>query len=574
MFSTRASLGKIESAQVRRLSFLLILLFILLGVAGMRLFQKSVVEHAKYTAMAMKQRVVQKELPANRGKIYVQETNGELYPLATNITLNTLEIIPNHIKNAEELAQKVAPIIGLDEKEFLKTITTDKLYIPPIKKRLTPTESKAIEDLDLDGVILVPEEYRYYPEGSLASNVLGFVDAEKKGHYGIEEYFDSRLKGKWGTIATEKDSAGRQISVGTTEFSQPKDGDSIVLTIDRAIQFKVEKQLAEAVKKNKADSGSVVVMEPKTGRILAMASYPTYNPNKYNKVKEYGVFINQAITDIYEPGSVFKPLVMAAAINEKLVEPTTEHRFGAYVEVQGQKINTALKRAYGLETMTQVLENSDNVAMVWIQQKLGKEKMYEYLDRYGFGTRSGIELAQESAGRITSKKYATELDLATMSFGQGIAVTPLQLATACAALTNGGKLVKPYIVEKIITADGTEERTKPKEIRRVVEEDTARKIDEMMVSVVVNGHGKPAKVAGYNVGGKTGTAQVATKTGYSASKHTGSFLGFAPLEDPAFSMITKLDNPRAVQWAEFSAAPLFGQIADWLLKYLMIPPTK
>jgi cell division protein FtsI/penicillin-binding protein 2 len=368
---------------------------------------------------------------------------------------------------------------------------------------------------------------------------------------------------------------GNSIAIAAEFTEDAKDGDKVVLTIDRAVQDFVEQKLRAAVDRFHAKAGSVIVMDPYSGEIIAMASLPDFDPNNYGEVKNYDFFTSQAISSAYEPGSIFKTIAMAAALNEGVVTPDTTETFGAYVEVDGQKIWTATRQAYGRETMTQVLENSDNVAMVWVIQKLGKDAFYRYLRAFGYGVQTGVEMENEATGFVKSKHNLPEIDFVTMSFGQGIMVTPIQFVTSLACVANGGKLIQPHIVKKIIRENGKEEVTQSKVIREVLTPKTARQVGEMMVSVVENGHGKQARVKGYNVAGKTGTAQVADENGvYSYSKHIGSFGGFAPLEDPRFVMLVRLDEPQGVAWAEESAAPLFGEIASFLLKYYQVPPTK
>jgi len=568
------TIARFEASQLRRVNFLFVVIVLFSAIAIGRLFHKAIIEHSYYLNLAKSQRELVREIPANRGEIVVEE-EGRDFPLATNITQNTLTVIPNHITEPKKVAKELAVFVGKKPEELEKLFATSKLYIPPLKKRLTDEESEAIKKLDLEGVMLVPEQYRFYPEDRLASTVLGFVDTDKKGQYGVEGYFDKILRGTFGMVKGEKDSSGKSIAVAATSQENPKDGGTVVLTIDRAVQDFVEQKLRAAVERFSAKSGSVIIMDPYTGRIISMASMPDFDPNNYGDIKDYNAFTSQAISSAYEPGSIFKVITMAAALNENTVQPDTTGVFDAYVEVDGQKIYTAIKQAYGKETMTQVLENSDNVAMVWVIQKLTRDPFYRYLRSFGFGVQTGLEMENEASGFVKDKHNLPELDFATTSFGQGIMVTPIQFVTALAAFANGGKLVQPHIIDKIIQQDGREIVTQNKVIREVISPKTAQQIGEMMVSVVENGHGKAARVKGYNVAGKTGTAQVADENGaYSYSKHIGSFGGFAPLENPKFAMLVRLDEPKGVSWAEESAAPLFGEIADFMLKYYQVPPTK
>lgn len=549
-------------------------IFILIGLFfGYRLFSKQVLEHGEYKAQAESQYGVTKEVPANRGKIYASD----LFPLATNTRLYELWVVPRQIKDNDKMnvATKLAPFVEKPAKDIYDQINNDKYYIPPLKKKIEEEEAKQIEELNLNGVSLVPVSVRVHPEGQLASQVLGFVDASNEGRYGLESYYNDELKGIGGEIFGKKDTKGRLFDIA--ESLLPKNGTDFVLTLDHNIQYESEIVLEKAVKDYEADSGSLVILDPPTGKVLAMSNFPTYNPDEYNLVpsEEQSVFNNESISSAWEPGSIFKPLIMAAAIDLGLVEPETTEYFSSSIKVDSYEISTSTKEAYGEETMTQVLENSDNVAMVWLSEKIGKEKMYEYVKQYGFGRKSGIELDNESAGKVDDVKTWSNTQRATISFGQGMTSTPLQMVVAINTIANKGKLMQPYIIEKAVSSNGKEEITQPKELTTVISSETAAKVAGMMVSVVEHGHGKKAAVDGYKVAGKTGTAQVAKPGGgYYTDRHIGSFVGFAPVTDPKFTMIVRLNNPKAVEWAEGSAAPAFGEMAQWLLDYFRVVPNE
>lgn len=547
-------------------------LFILLGaLLAFRLFQKQILEHPTYLAQAEGQYIIKKDLPAQRGKIYASD----MFPLAANKQFYQVLAVPSNIKNPDQAAQELAPILKISQNDIFSEINNDKNYVPPLKHGLTEEEGDKIADLKLRGIIVLPESARFYPEGELAAHVLGFVNDSGDGQYGLEAFYDDELRGSGGQISAEKDVLGRYFNIN--EKTQPKNGSDFILTLDHTIQYKAEQVLADAIKKYKSDSGSIVIIDPKTGAVLSMAGFPTYDPNKFNEVPkdEQDVFNNPVIAKPWEPGSVFKPLIMAAAINEGKVQPETEGVFSNMVTVDSYEIHTSTDQAYGRETMTQVLENSDNVAMVWISEQLGKDLEYKYLKELGFGRKTGIELATEAQGEVLDVRQWSNTLRATASFGQGIAVTPIQLVSAMGAVANGGKLMKPYIVAEVDNADGTKDKRSPQEVKRVLNEDTAKKVRDMMVSVVVNGHGKKAAVTGYAVAGKTGTAQVpAPGGGYYKDRHIGSFIGFTPADDPKFVMLVRLDQPKNVDWAESSAAPTFGEMAKWLLDYMRVPPSQ
>jgi len=558
-----------ENFANKRINVLVVIFLILTLCFGYRLFSKQIVEHAGYLAQAQNQYIVKQDLPATRGKIYAND----MYPLATNTRDYAVNVVPRQIpdKEKQNVAEKLASVIDLSSEEIFNKINNDKYYIPPLVKHLTEEQGDEIAQKKIKGVTVVPENIRFYPEGQLASQILGFVDASGEGKYGLEGYYNEELKGISGEIFGSKDTRGRIFDIGSKVTAH--DGESLILSLDRNIQYQAENILSKSVEKYEADSGSMIVMEPKTGKILAIANSPTFDPNAYNKVKaeDQWLFNNPAISSAWEPGSIFKPLIMAAAIQEGKIQPETKNTFGASVQVDGYKIETSTQEAYGEETMTQVLENSDNVAMVWISELLGKDTMFEYIKDFGFGRKSGVELDTESSGDVADPKKWSNAQRATISFGQGITATPLQILAATSAIANEGNLMKPYIVEKIINANKEDVR-EPKQITQVLKADTAKKMTEMLVSVVVNGHGKRAAVEGYDVAGKTGTAQVPKPGGgYYKDRHIGSFVGFAPADNPKFSMLVRLNNPKNVEWAESSAAPTFGEMAKWLLDYLHVP---
>lgn len=556
---------------LKRINVLTVIFVLLGGLLLYRLTDKQIFQHRNYLALAENQYLIKKDLPAARGKIYASD----MFPLATSSRVYQVVAVPHQIpsQDKKDTAIKLAPLLGQSAQEIFALIDNDKYYIPPLKKRLSEEEGQKIADLKLKGVTVVPESVRFYPEGQLASQILGFVDANSDGHYGLEGYYNNELAGIGGKIFGQKDTRGRLFDIAAN--LRPQNGLDFVLTLDHNIQYQAENILAQAVKDYEADSGSIVINEPKTGKILAMANFPTFDANSFNKVEDQSVFNNPAIGAAWEPGSIFKPLIMAAAIDEGKVQPETEEVFSNSVTVDSYEIHTSTNEAYGRETMTKVLENSDNVAMVWVSELLGRDSMYKYIKDFGFGRKSGIELDTESAGEVAEAKKWSNTQRATIAFGQGITATPLQILAAISAIANKGKLMQPYIVQKTIDANGKEDARQSKEVARVLKEETAAKVVGMMVSVVERGHGKKAGVSGYKVAGKTGTAQVPKPGGgYYADRHIGSFVGFAPASDPKFAMIVRLDNPKAVEWAESSAAPAFGQMARWLLDYFQIPPEK
>lgn len=542
---------------------------------GGRLYQKAFLEHKELVAEAESQYAYRKDIVGQRGEIVVADEASTYFPLATNERRYQVLVIPNHITNPKDIAAKLSPHVEMSEADILARVDTDKLYIPPLKRRLSRQQADAIAELRLRGVVLMPEYVRSYPEQGLAAQLLGFVNVDGEGKYGLEGAYDSLLKGISGYQYGEKDSHKRLITV--TQEVESRDGAQVVLSLDREIQFQVERILKASVERYEADSGSVVIINPKTGAIVSMASWPTYNPNEYNKVPsdQQHLFLNPTVSSVWEPGSIIKPLVMALAIDKGLVEPDTKETFEASVRVLGHTIWTAEKKAFGEQTMTQVLENSDNVGMVWIADKLGNQAEYDGLVKFGFGTEPEIKLGSVVGGVLPRLKSWNDLTRATVSFGQGMSATPLQVAMAYGALANSGVMMQPYLVSEVVGEDGVLAKHEPKEIGRVVSSETSKKLGLMLESVVINGHGKRAGVQGYRVGGKTGTAQVPDpKGGYYEDRHIGSFSGYFPISDPQYAMVVKLDNPKNVEFAESSAAPTFGEIAGWILRQKQIRPDK
>jgi cell division protein FtsI/penicillin-binding protein 2 len=423
-------------------------------------------------------------------------------------------------------------------------------------------------------------DYRYYPEKNIGANILGFVALEDdddligQGRYGLEGSFDDILMGRAGSVKGER-SANQVIILQGRDYQQQVNGSDLILTIDRSIQNMACTKLSAAVIKNQADSGSVVVIEPQTGAILAMCSAPDFDPNNFQLVKDLRQFNNQPTFEAYEPGSIFKAITMAIGVDQGKVTPQTTYNDLGSVKVGSDIINNSDLKGRGVVNMVRVLQDSLNTGMVYVLRQLGVDSFRAGVKKFGFGQPTGIELESESAGSLSNlyQKFGEEINTATASFGQGINVTTLQMAMAFGALANEGKLMRPYLLEEIVKPDGTRVKTEPQLIRQVVSPQAARTVGGMLVNVVEDGHGKKAGVDGYYVAGKTGTAQVPRQDGrgYLTNVNIGSFAGYAPVEKPAFVMVVRIDHPRGVVWAESSAAPLFGEIANFILKYKQIP---
>ena len=532
-----------------------------------------------YKSFADDQHSVFRKLIPKRGEIFLRDRNN-VYPVSVNRETKLAYAVPKEIKDSEGAADRIAEVLQLDGATLREKFSDPEDMYEVLKHRLSDEEIEKVRALDLDGIHLVDEDYRYYPAGELSSHILGFVgwkDNEFGGRYGLEAYFEEKLKGQEGKLFQNKDNSGRWISLGIKDVDYAKDGNTLVLTIDHIIQYETEKILKSVVEKHEADGGTIIVMEPETGKILSMASYPDFNPNEYARVENMEAFRNLAVSGEYECGSVFKPITLAAAIDSGKVSPDTTYVDTGEVYEAGYTIKNSDNKAYGKQTMTQALEQSLNTGMIFAEKLLGNKNFSDYVKRFGFGEATEVELPGESDGNINNlKNLKSDIHFFTASFGQGIRVTPIQLVSAYNAIASGGVLYKPQIVEKIIHPDGSEEKISPQESNRVITQKTALEMGKMLRSVVVNGHGKRADVPGYLVGGKTGTAQVAStkERGYEEGKNIGSFAGFAPVDNPKFTILVRIDNPKGVEWAESSAAPAFGELMKFLLEYAGVEPTE
>lgn len=577
--SPKKILKKKNDTEVIRVAFVFIcFLFVVCGLLW-QLYRIQVHDHALWSDRAKKQRLSSFDLKAERGEIFLHDNEG-IYPLAVNREYMAVYVVPREVHDAKEVARELSVILNKDEEEILRRLSDRTDPFEMIKHRLNDDEVANIRKLSLKGVSLLPEKYRYYPAENLASHIVGFAGLGEQGGaggYGIEASFDSELKGKFSRVHEERDAGGRWISLSNSRVDVPDHGDVLTLTLDRVIQHETEKIVQEYREKHEADAMTAIVMEPTTGRILALANAPDFNPNKYSETEDLSLFLNPAVSSTYEPGSVMKPITMAIGIDEKKVSSTTEYVDTGSVTESGYTVKNSEEKVYGRSTMTKVLENSINTGMIFVERAVGHKVFTERLKRFGFGEKTGVKLPAELGGNLHNlSDFRIGIQFYTAAYGQGITVTPLQMVTAYAALANGGMLMRPQIVENVRHADGSAESISPEEVRRVISKETSETIGHMLRSVVVSGHGKRADVPGYEVVGKTGTAQVARTDGrgYEEGKNIGSFVGYAPRENPRFVILIKVDNPKDVQWAESSAAPAFGQLMRFLLEYARIEPTE
>jgi cell division protein FtsI/penicillin-binding protein 2 len=562
-----------------RIFLLLALITVFIFLIGFRMFNLQVLNHTYYAALASDQHEFEKTILPGRGEIFLNSVGNQQPVLAaTNLTKNLVVAVPKDISDKQGTAAKLAAVLGLPVAEILEMISGTGSYVE-IMKQVDDDTAKELKDMALVGIRTEPHTIRYYPEKNLASHVLGFLGFKgdlRVGQYGIEGKYEQELAGSTGVMGIEKDLAGRWITVASRNFVPAQNGQNIFLTLDSAIQYKAQEVLKKTVEQHGAAQGSVIVADPKTGAILGMANYPDFDPNEYNKISDIAHYSNISLTADYEPGSVFKPITMAAAINEGKISPDTTYEDTGSVEMDDFRIKNSDGKSYGIQNMTQVLEKSLNTGLVFVEQQLGHSNFRKYVERFGFGKKTKIELPNEVFGNIDNLQKKGGIFFATASYGQGITVTPIQLITAYTALANGGKMMKPYIVDRIVHPDGKESKTEAEKIDQVIDSKTAAQISAMMVNVVENGHGKRAGVKGYYIAGKTGTAQVPykDKVGYDPSKNIGSFIGYGPVDNPKFLMLVRIDHPKDVNFAESTAAPAFGEIASFILNYLQVAPSR
>jgi len=553
--------------------FLLVLGIVLIG----HLFSIQILKHDIYETLAEKQHNASQIIQPKRGIIYTQDISGKQTALALNKTGYLFYIVPKLLKDAnkEFLAEKIALILNLDKNEILKKINKADDPFEPIKDDITNVEMKAIDELGFKGkgFNYLESNYRFYPQNNFLSQVIGyygFNGDKQTGNYGIEEYYNDVLDGSLNYVKAQQDKTDKLIPEANN-FKLINESAEIILTIDQNIQMVVEEKLKKVVEKWNAKTGLAIVIEPKTGKILAMAQTPSFNPNNYFKIEDYSIFKNRNIQEVYEPGSVIKPITAAIALELGKITPDTTFNDEGWIKIGGYIIKDFDGKAHGIQTMTNVLEKSLNLGAVFMQQLIGKENFLKYFRDFGLDELTEIDLAGEIRGKMVNLYSNRDINFATASFGQGIAVTPIELIRAFATIANGGVMMKPYIVDKIIYSDGSQKINQPVKKRTVISKTTADTVTKMLVNVVTNGFDK-ARIKGYFVAGKTGTAQIPNLEGGGYSEefiHT--FVGYAPAFNPKFVILVRMDKPKGITFAADSLSPVFKEIAEYILNYYKIP---
>jgi cell division protein FtsI/penicillin-binding protein 2 len=485
-------------------------------------------------------------------------------------------LVPNKEERAlaAELADLLGPTMNLTPDELVSTLQAREPKIVMLTRQGSQAAGETIAGWNRLDVSAKALPMRVYPQGSLAAHLLGFVNGEPRAYYGVEERYDSYLRSMSPTFFSsypETQAFYQQLPDSWREMLPSHVGQDLVLTIDRRLQYITERVLSEAIGQYQAGSGTIIVMEPHTGAILAMASLPAYDPNQYGATDPQ-VLADPAISKQYEPGSVFKIVTMAAGIDAGIITPDTVRTDPLSIEVGDRQIYNSVRRSYGPVTIRQALVLSLNIPPAKVALELEEARFYQYVQRFGFGQLTEIDLANEGPGAVKAPgdKLWSRSDLATNAFGQGLAVTPLQMATATCVIANGGLLVRPHVVDTMVFR-GRLAQPDTAPVRRVIQPAAAEAVADMMVSVVEEGSAA-ARVPGYTVAGKTGTAQVAIQGGYHPTATIHSFVGFVPAEDPAFVALVKLDEPKAYPWADGTAAPTFARLASELLPVLRVPP--
>jgi len=556
-------------ARVRMRFVALLFALVFVATAG-RAFYLQVLNNDHLVKLAEKQHQRIVALTPGRGAIYDRNNA----PFAVSIEMDSCYAETRNLESLPEAAAQLAPLLGYGREELEAKLKGARNFVW-LSRRMAPEQAAKVKALGLDGIGFVKESKRFYPNSQVAAHVVGFTGTDPGGLEGVEKKYDATILGNTGYLVTERDALGRDIALKKgSEGKSGTKGSNVVLTLDKNVQYIAEKELAIAVQKNGAKTGIAIVMEPDTGRVLAMANYPTFNPNSYAQYPP-AALRNRAISDSFEPGSTFKIFLIASALEAGVI------RVGDYFDCENGSYRMYDRtihdtHSYGSLSVPQILKYSSNIGSAKIGSRLGAERLYAGLTGFGFGEKSNIDLPGEASGMLRQQAKWYGIDLATISFGQGVTATPLQITAAVSAVANGGNLMQPYLVDRIADDNGVVlQQFAPQLRRRVISPATAKSVARMMEGVVVEGGtGTGAAVEGYRVAGKTGTAQKVEGRGYSADKRTASFVGFVPLEKPRLTILVLVDEPTTSSYGGVVAAPAFSAIAQQTLCYLNVPPDK
>jgi cell division protein FtsI/penicillin-binding protein 2 len=559
----------------------LVVILLCIAAAGWRLFIIAVAHHDRYDRIAQAQQAGATNV-LSRGNIYVSAGAADPVLVATNRPFGVVLVAPRSVPpgRLDEVVSGIAEITGIAPEQVRDIATTDSSGTRTIARRLTDEQVIRIRERNLPGISLSTEIDRTYPAGSLAADAIGYFgydESGRRGQYGVEESYDDMLSGRtappsvarWDIARSLRRLIGAESADIEAAEDRPQD---IVLTLDRNVQVYAEKVLSDVLTRYRAASGVLIVQDPSTGRILAMADSPSFDPNRYSSFP-ISNFMNGALQS-FEPGSSFKPFTMAMGLEDDRITPTTVFNDDGDVIVDGYTIKNFNEQHFGRVTMTEVLEKSINTGVMWVQELIGNDEFLGHAVDMGFGQSTGVDLPGESAGNLDNLRTKRRINFMTASFGQGITATPLQLVTAFSAIANGGRLMRPYIVDAVVDGDGHRTATVPELAGTPFSARTAAELRLMLTSVVDRGFDK-ARIARYDVAGKTGTAQIASPDGgYLEGQYNHTFVGFAPTPDPKFTIFIRMERPQGVTFAADSLSPAFREMSLFMLNYLNIPPTR
>ncbi|WP_409294465.1 stage V sporulation protein D [Peribacillus sp. SCS-26] len=518
-----------------------------------------------------------RNLPFEPKRGEIVDRNG--VALATNISAPTVYAVPRQIQDPAHTAEKLAAVLGMDKEKAYKTVTSRVSMVKvPEGRKISHEKAKELRALGLKGIYIAEDSKRHYPYGKYLSHVLGFAGIDNQGLMGIELSYDKELKGEKGYVKFYADAKGKRMEKMADDYKAPADGLDLKLTIDSKIQTIMERELDNAEALYNPDGIIAIAMNPKNGEILGMSSRPTFDPAKFRDVPQEIYNRNLPVWSTYEPGSTFKIITLAAALEEKKVDLLKDHFYDSgSVEVGGARLHCWKHGGHGSESFLEVVQNSCNPGFIELGERLGKEKLFSYIKNFGFGEKTGIDLQGEGRGILFNLDRVGPVEQATTAFGQGVSVTPIQQAAAVAAAVNGGTLYTPYIAKELIDpkTGKTVMKKKPEAKRKVISEETSKQIRNALESVVAQGTGRNAFVESYRVGGKTGTAQKVKNGRYMEGNYIVSFIGFAPADDPQIVVYTAVDNPKGtVQFGGTVAAPIVGKIMNDSLRAMHVPLRK
>ncbi|HEU4480816.1 MAG TPA: penicillin-binding protein 2 [Actinomycetota bacterium] len=545
------------------------MLLLAFGLTGARLFALQILDADAYAQIAEQQRERDIEFPARRGAVF--DRSGE--PLAISVDLKTVIADPLNVDDPVRTARKLSPILDLPEAELVRSLTgtgpDDRFEY--VARQVSPGQAKRVEALELAGITMQVEPKRYYPGGRLASHLLGFVNIDGSVLAGVERQYADILEGRPGRMTLEQDPTGRALPQAEFSYEAPEPGRSLFLTIDKELQYFTELTLAEATETYNASAGTAIVMDPRSGELLALANVPDFDPNRPGRFSQ-DAQRNRALTDMYEPGSAFKIVTTSAALEEGVVTPKTTFTVPDAFQYVDRVFNDSHTHPTEVMSVSKIIEQSSNVGTIKIGLELGGERLDSYVKRFGFGKPTGLDFPGETGGIVIPRETWSGTTIATIPIGQGVAVTPLQMAAAYATIANDGRWVEPKLLHSTMDGTGKVAPSPAAATRRVVSEATAAKMKKILERVVVKGTGLEAQVPGYRVAGKTGTAQKPLPGGGYGNSYVGSFAGFAPVEDPAVVVIVVLDDPSPI-WGGSTAAPTFKTITEYALRRLGASPS-